>query len=47
MEFTEKMKEDVLAAARNYIASETDTVFSREVETAVELGDWEGLYDRF
>ena len=47
MEFTEKMKDDVLAAARNYIASETEPVFSREVENAVELGDWEGLYDRF
>ena len=47
MEFTEKMKADVLAAARDYIASETDAVFSCEVENAVELGDWEGLYDRF
>ncbi len=47
MEFTEKMKADVLAAAREYIASETDEVFSREVENAVGLGDWEGLYDRF
>lgn len=47
MEFTEKMKSDVLAAAREYISSETDAVFSREVENAVELGDWEGLYDRF
>ena len=47
MEFTEKMKADVLAAARDYIASETDAIFSREVENAVELGDWEGLYDRF
>ena len=47
MEFTEKMKADVLAAAREYIASETDDVFSREVENAVGLEDWEGLYDRF
>ena len=47
MEFTEKMKQDVLAAAREYIASETDDVFRSEVENAVGLGDWEGLYDRF
>ena len=47
MEFTERMKQDVLAAAREYIASETEPVFIREVENAVELGDWEGLYDRF
>ncbi len=47
MEFTERMKQDVLAAAREYIASETGPIFVREVENAVELGDWEGLYDRF
>ncbi len=47
MEFTEKMKADVLSAAREYISSETDSVFRNEVESAVALGDWEGLYDRF
>lgn len=47
MEFTAKMKSEVLAAAREYIASETDAVFSREVENAVALEDWDGLYDRF
>ena len=47
MEFTDRIKADILAAAREYIASETNDVFRLEVENAIELGDWEGLYDRF
>lgn len=47
MEFTDKMKEEVLAQAREYIEAETDPVFRDEVENAIGMGDWEGLYDRF
>ena len=47
MEFTDKMKEEVLAQAREYIEAETDPVFREEVENAIGMGDWEGLYDRF
>ncbi len=47
MEFTDKMKEEVLAQARIYTEAETDPVFRSEVENAMEMGDWEGLYDRF
>ncbi len=47
MEFTDKMKEEVLSQAREYIEAETDPVFREEVENAIGMGDWEGLYDRF
>ena len=47
MEFTEKMKEDILAKARAYVGAEKDRVFREEVENAIEMEDWEGLYDRF
>ena len=47
MEFTEKIRDGILASARDYIASETNDVFRAEVENAIGLGDWEGLYDRF
>ena len=47
MEFTDKMKEEVLAQAREYIEAETDPVFRDEVENAIGMGDWDGLYDRF
>ena len=47
MDFTEKMKDDILTQAREYIDAETDAVFKDEVEAAIEMEDWEGLYDRF
>ena len=47
MDFTEKMKDDILAQAREYIDAETDAVFKDEVEAAIEMEDWDGLYDRF
>ncbi len=47
MEFTDKMKEEVLSQAKEYIEAETDPVFREEVENAIGMGDWEGLYDRF
>lgn len=47
MEISEKMKNEVLEAARNYIKFETNDVFRGEVEKAIELEDWENLYDRF
>lgn len=47
MEITEKMKNEVLDKARLYISSEKNEVFRSEVEQAIEMQDWEGLYDRF
>ena len=47
MDFTEKMKEDILAKARAYVGAEKDRVFREEVENAIAMEDWEGLYDRF
>ncbi len=47
MDFTEKMKDDILVQARQYIEAETNSVFRDEVEAAIEMEDWEGLNDRF
>ena len=47
MEITEKQKAEVLEKARLYISSEKNPVFRSEVENAVEMQDWDGLYDRF
>lgn len=47
MELTDQMKNDVLAAARNYISFEANDIFRGEVEKAIEKEDWEDLYDRF
>ena len=47
MDFTEKMKDDILSQARAYIEAETNAVFRDEVEAAIEMEDWDGLYDRF
>ena len=47
MEITEKMKKEVLDKARLYISSEQNEIFRSEVEQAIEMQDWEGLYDRF
>ncbi len=47
MDFTEKMKDDILVQARQYIEAETNNVFRDEVEAAIEMEDWDGLYDRF
>ena len=47
MEITEKQKTEVLEKARLYISSEKNPVFRSEVENAVEMQDWDGLYDRF
>ena len=47
MDFTEKMKDDILVQARQYIEAETNAVFRDEVEAAIEMEDWDGLYDRF
>ena len=47
MDFTEKMKDEILTQAREYIDAETDAVFKDEVEAAIEMEDWDGLYDRF
>ncbi len=47
MDISSKMKNEVLAAARNYINYETNPIFRDEVEKAIEMEDWEGLYDRF
>ena len=47
MEISEKMKNEVLAAAENYIKFEANNIFRSEVENAIKNGDWEDLYDRF
>lgn len=47
MELNEKMKNEVLLKARSYIASEKNEVFRNEVAQAMEMQDWDGLYDRF
>ena len=47
MDFTEKMKDDILVQARQYIEAETNSVFRDEVEAAIEMEYWEGLNDRF
>ncbi len=47
MELSENMKKEVLEKAREYIASETSEVFRSEVEKAIEMEDWEDLFDRF
>jgi Phosphomannomutase len=47
MELTEKQKYAVLADARLYLASEKDEKFADEVAKAIEMEDWENLYDRF
>lgn len=47
MDISEKMKNDVLSFARDYISYETNPIFKDEVEKAIEMEDWDGLYDRF
>lgn len=47
MDISSKMKNDVLASARSYIGYEKNPIFREEVEKAIEMEDWEGLYDRF
>lgn len=47
MEISLKMKNEVLAKAREYIGFETNSIFRDEVEKAIEMEDWDSLYDRF
>lgn len=47
MEISEKMKNDVLVAAKNYIEFEANDYFRNQVEDAIRKEDWEDLYDRF
>ncbi len=47
MEISEKVKSEILKAAQNYIKYETADVFRSEVEKAIDMEDWESLYDRF
>ena len=47
MDLTEKQKNSVLCDARLYLAAETDEKFANEVAQAIEMEDWDNLYDRF
>lgn len=47
MDISSKMKNGILVAARNYIKYETNEIFRNEVERAIEMEDWDSLYDRF
>ncbi len=47
MDFTAKMKEEILEKARFYVNAETDSIFREEVENAISMEDWDNLYDRF
>ncbi|MDY5931478.1 MAG: phospho-sugar mutase [Candidatus Ornithospirochaeta sp.] len=47
MLINEKMKSRILEDAKTYIRFENNEVFRAEVENALEMEDWDSLYDRF
>lgn len=47
MYLSEKQKMSVLEDARAYLAAEKDPNFANEVAVAMDMGDWDNLYDRF
>ncbi len=47
MDFTDKLKDEILTQARSYIDAETNSIFKDEVEASIEMEDWDNLYDRF
>ena len=47
MALTENERIEIQAKAEEYLKWEKDEVFRKEVETSLEKGDWDDLYERF